>query len=223
MSDGLRIVTIDGPSGAGKSTVAKIVAQKLSFIYLDTGAMYRAVAWQVLEMGLELTEQEKIGRVVADIDISFLPATGDDVLVLVNGKELGLELRTPQMGMAASKVSALTVVRTRMTELQQQMGQKGGLVAEGRDTGTVVFPTARWKFYLDAEAEERARRRVNQLSEQGLVADYTEILQQIKERDRNDTERAIAPLKKAEDAILIDATNLDIDGVVADMMSCISK
>ncbi len=211
-----QIVTIDGPSGVGKSTISKMVADRLGYTYLDTGAMYRAVAWKCLQEGVRPDDEEGVARLLADIDIRLLPPEreGDDVRVLVNGREVSREIRTPEMGMAASRVSALKVVREKLTRLQREMGAAGRIVAEGRDTGTVVFPQAAWKFFLDAAPEERARRRAEQLRQRGQQVDEQEILAQIIRRDRDDRERTIAPLQAAPDAIHIDTTSLDPDQVV---------
>lgn len=223
----LRVVTIDGPSGVGKSTVSRTVAAKLGFTYLDTGAMYRAVAYACAQAGIAAdnpTHQEKLNTLLAELDLRLLPSEkeGDEVRVLLGDEDVSAAIRMPEMSMAASKVSAVPAVRKRLTVMQQAMGQAGGLVADGRDTGTVVFPQAAWKFYLDASPEERCRRRVAQLRERGQKVDELETLVQIMERDRNDQERTIAPLVMAEDAILVDSSRLNADEVVARMLEIIS-
>lgn len=211
-----RIVTIDGPSGGGKSTVSRTLAAKLHFTYLDTGAMYRAVAYQCRERGIDPGDAAQLEPLLAAIRIELLPpaAGEDDVRVLVDGREVGKYLRTPEMGMLASKVSALPMVRTTLTRLQQQIGAKGLIVAEGRDTGTVVFPEAAWKFFLDASPEVRAHRRAEQLRGKGEQVDEQRLLAQIVQRDRDDRERTIAPLKAAPDALTIDSTGLPVEEVV---------
>lgn len=211
-----RIVTIDGPSGGGKSTVSRTLAAKLHFTYLDTGAMYRAVAYQCRERGIDPADTAQLEPLLAAIRIELLPpaAGEDDVRVLVDGREVGKYLRTPEMGMLASKVSALPLVRATLTRLQQQIGVKGLIVAEGRDTGTVVFPEAAWKFFLDASPEVRAHRRAEQLRSKGEVVDEQRLLAQIIQRDRDDRERTIAPLKAAPDALTIDSTGLPVEEVV---------
>jgi cytidylate kinase len=223
----LRVVTIDGPSGVGKSTVSRTVAAKLGFTYLDTGAMYRAVGYACAQAGIAAdnpTHQEKLNTLLAELDLRLLPSEkeGDEVRVLLGDEDVSAAIRMPAMSMAASKVSAVPAVRKRLTVMQQAMGQAGGLVADGRDTGTVVFPQAAWKFYLDASPEERCRRRVTQLRKRGQGVDEQETLAQIIERDRNDQERTIAPLVMAEDAILIDSSRLNADEVVARMLEIIS-
>ncbi len=226
MYDQLAIVTIDGPSGAGKSTVSRMLASRLGFLYLDTGAMYRAVAWGCLQAGVATNDNDAVGMIIHDMEIILKPAENlaADVLVYLNSKEIGGLIRTPEMGMEASTVSALPVVREKLTFLQQEMGRTGKLVAEGRDTGTVVFPQASWKFYLDATPEERAKRRIKQLRENGdIVEDEGKIMAQIIKRDRDDKQRSIAPLKVAEDALVIDATELNADEVVGEMLSLVGK
>lgn len=216
MCKGLRIVTIDGPSGGGKSTVSRTLAAKLHFTYLDTGAMYRAVAYQCREKGVDLANSEQLAALLQTIQIELLPpaAGEDDVRVLVDGKEVGALLRTQEMGLLASQVSALPLVRKTLTRLQQKIGESGQIVAEGRDTGTVVFPQAAWKFFLDASPEIRAHRRAEQLRGKGEAVDEQQLLAQIVKRDKDDRERTIAPLKAAPDALTIDSTGLPVEEVV---------
>lgn len=216
MCKGLRIVTIDGPSGGGKSTVSRTLAAKLHFTYLDTGAMYRAVAYQCREKGVDLANSEQLAALLQTIKIELLPpaAGEDDVRVLVDGKEVGALLRTQEMGLLASQVSALPLVRKTLTRLQQKIGESGQIVAEGRDTGTVVFPQAAWKFFLDASPEIRAHRRAEQLRGKGEAVDEQQLLAQIVKRDKDDRERTIAPLKAAPDALTIDSTGLPVEEVV---------
>jgi CMP/dCMP kinase len=210
------IVTIDGPSGGGKSTVSRALAAKLQFTYLDTGAMYRAVAYQCREQGIDPDDSDQLAALLATLRIELLPpaAGEDDVRVLIDGRDVGRSLRTPEMGMLASRVSALPLVRSSLTRLQQAMGATGRIVAEGRDTGTVVFPRAAWKFFLDASPEVRARRRAAQLRSKGEQVDEQQLLAQIIQRDKDDRERTIAPLKAAPDAHLIDSTGLSAEQVV---------
>uniref|UniRef100_UPI004055F6B0 (d)CMP kinase n=1 Tax=Candidatus Electrothrix sp. TaxID=2170559 RepID=UPI004055F6B0 len=226
-SDKLRVVTIDGPSGVGKSTVSRRVAAKLGFTYLDTGAMYRAVGYACAQAGIEVdnpAHQEALNTLLGRLDLRLLPPEkeDDDVRVFLGDEDVSAAIRMPEMSMVASKVSAVPAVRKRLTVMQQEMGQAGGVVADGRDTGTMVFPQAAWKFYLDASPEERCRRRVAQLRKRGQEVDEQETLAQIIERDRNDQERTIAPLVMAEDAILIDSSSLNADEVVARMLEIIS-
>jgi cytidylate kinase len=225
MSEHLSVVTIDGPSGVGKSTVSRRVAAELGFTYLDTGAMYRAVALGCVEQGLDTGDEAAVASLLDTLEIRLLPpgAGEDDVRVLLNGRDISAAIRTPEMGMQASRVSAQPQVRAVLTSMQQKMGSSGNLVAEGRDTGTVVFPNAAWKFYLDAAPEERARRRIAQLRQKGVEVDEQELLAQIIKRDKDDRERTIAPLTRAADAVLIDSSDIDVDEVIAWMLAVIRK
>ncbi len=216
MCDHKRIVTIDGPSGGGKSTVSRALAAKLAFTYLDTGAMYRAVAYKCKEEGIDLTDTLQLEQLLGSIRIDLLPpaAGGDDVRVILDGREVGNALRSPEMGMLASHVSAHPLVRNKLTVLQQLIGASGNIVAEGRDTGTVVFPQAAWKFYLDASPEIRARRRATQLRSKGEDVNEQQLLAQIIKRDKDDRERTLAPLVAAADAVFIDSTGLSAVEVI---------
>ena len=225
MSERVPIVTIDGPSGVGKSTVSRRVAAELGYTYLDTGAMYRSVALGCMELGIDTGDAAAVAARIDSFEIRLLPpAPGqDDVRVLLNGRDISAAIRTPEMGMQASRVSAQPQVRTVLTGMQQEMGRAGNLVAEGRDTGTVVFPNAAWKFYLDAAPEERARRRIAQLRQKGVEVDEQELLAQIIKRDKDDRERTVAPLTRASDAVLIDSSDIDVDEVIARMLAVIRK
>lgn len=220
MFDGARrlnIIAIDGPSGVGKSTVSRKVAYLLKYAYLDTGAMYRAVGYYLDMRSVNLDSQRDIASALETFSLKLLPAKGqeDDVEVLVNGENISQAIRSPAMAMMASKVSAIPLIRDFLTEMQRVIGQEEKIVAEGRDIGTVVFPQAAHKFFLDADPEERARRRVAQLQTKGIVVNTAEILQQIIDRDNNDRNRSLAPLRRADDAILIDTTKLSPDEVVS--------
>ncbi|MGW8193361.1 MAG: (d)CMP kinase [Desulforhopalus sp.] len=216
MDEPLEIVTIDGPSGVGKSTVSRKVAAVIGFTYLDTGAMYRAAGWYLQQQEVNLDDEDAIDENLQNFELELFPVENDgcDVRVVVNGRDVSDAVRTPQMAMVASKVSALSVVRRVLTDIQRGFGERGRIVAEGRDTGTVVFPAARYKFFLDARVEERARRRVEQLQSKGLEADPDEILAMTVLRDKNDSERLLAPLRQAEDAVRIDTTTMTINEVV---------
>ncbi len=206
------IIAIDGPSGAGKSTLAKRVAKELGFIYLDTGAMYRALAVKVLRQGIDLADDGRLGGLVDDTEIDLCERDGE-LAVLLDGEDVGAQIRTPEVSQMASKVSALKKVRARMLQLQRQMGQRGSVVAEGRDIGTVIFPQAEVKIYLDASPEERARRRYQELKAAGRQVDLQETLREIEERDKRDSERDIAPLCQAADALLVDSSSADAEQV----------
>ncbi len=225
MSEMQNIITIDGPAGVGKSSVSRKIAAATGFTYLDTGAMYRGVGLYVLQQGINLDDPQSIAEKLPDLELKLLPAADEesDVGVLINGKNVTDAIRTQEMAMVASKVSALPVVREMLTRIQRGYGDNGSIVAEGRDTGTVVFPRAAYKFYLDAEPEERAKRRVLQCQARGVDADLQQILTLIIERDKNDSERAVAPLKKAQDAIRIDTTDLTVQEVVDEILRGIEK
>ena len=221
------IVTIDGPSGAGKSTISKLLAGRLHYTYLDTGAMYRVVGVRVQRSGLDLEAdgaQEKLANLLAEIDLELAPgADGEETRAFLDGEDVSLAIRTPEMAMVASRVSAEPLVRRKLTEMQQKIGSKGAVVAEGRDMGTVVFPGAAHKFFLDATAEERALRRVKQLEEKGQKVQFDEILAQIVKRDQDDRSRSLAPLKAAADAVIVDSSAMTIEEVVDFMLACVVK
>jgi cytidylate kinase len=225
MSEKRNIITIDGPSGVGKSTVSRKVAAATGFAYLDTGAMYRAVGWYLQRQAIDLDNQGDIANALKTLSMQLVPAVSEqcDVGVLVNGEDVSDRIRTPEMAMLASRVSAVPVVRDILTEIQRQCGLKGQIVAEGRDTGTVVFPDAAYKFFLDAKPEERARRRFEQLEKNGVAASLQRILELTLERDKNDRNRPIAPLKQAEDSLLIDTTEIPLEVVVLRILGEIAK
>lgn len=217
MSGKLDIITIDGPAGVGKSTVSKLVASKVGYTYLDTGAMYRGVGLYLKRLETNLEAEGDVEKVLNTLVLELFPPTTElgDVGVGLNGEDVSGMIRDPDVSMLASRVSALPVVRKYLTSMQQRLGARGRIVAEGRDTGTVVFPNAAHKFFLDARPEERAKRRVAQLREKGKIVSEQEILALTIERDKNDRERPIAPLKQAEDAHLIDTTTISVEMVVA--------
>ncbi|HZA53091.1 MAG TPA: (d)CMP kinase [Candidatus Udaeobacter sp.] len=206
------IVAIDGPSGAGKSTLAKRVAKEFGLTYLDTGAMYRALALKVLRQRLDLADDLNLSELVVSTEIDLIARDGR-VQVLLDGEDVSDLIRTPEVSQMASKVSALRIVRQRMLELQRRLGRKGSVVAEGRDMGTVVFPEAEVKVYLDASTEERARRRFEELRKAGRMVSLEETLREMAERDKRDSERDLAPLRRAENAVVIDSSALDAQAV----------
>lgn len=212
------IIAIDGPSGAGKSTLAKRLAKELGFIYLDTGGMYRALALKVLREGVDLADDARLAELVTSTDID-LQEYGGRLEVLLDGRDVATEIRTPEVSQMASKVSAVKIVRERMLELQRAMGRRGSVVAEGRDIGTVIFPEAEVKIFLDASARERARRRYEELRAAGRAVDFDATLQEMEERDKRDSERDLAPLRQARDAILIDSSSAGADAVAAIALS----
>ena len=212
------IIAIDGPAGSGKGTAAKLVSQKLNFINIDTGAMYRCVALKMLEYNIGLEELDRIHKLLDEINIEF---NGEKVIL--NGRDVSKEIRTVEVSNFTSPVSTISFVREKMVELQQEMGKGKNVVMEGRDIGTVVFPNADLKIYLDATAEERAKRRVAQNKRNNIESNYEQILKDIIERDKRDSTREISPLKKADDAILIDSTNLTIEEVVNKIVDLAKK
>lgn len=208
-----KIIAVDGPAGAGKSTVSKIVARKLAYTYIDTGAMYRAVGLKVLIRGGNFDE-DSIINAARDVDIK-LDATGK---IFLDGDDVTTKIRTPEVSRAASDVAKIGFVRTKLTELQREMAAQGSVVMDGRDIGTQVLPNADLKIFLTASVDERARRRFDELKAKGLAADFDTIRDEIILRDKQDSQREIAPLAKAEDAILLDTTHLTIDEVVAKIL-----
>ena len=208
------IIAIDGPSGAGKSTLARRLAQELGYIYLDTGAMYRALALKLLRQGVDLADDARMAELVQSTAIDLRDNDGK-LAVLLDGADVAGEIRAPEVSQMASKSSALKVVRARLLELQRTVGKRGSVVAEGRDIGTVVFPRAEVKIFLDASTRERARRRFEELSAAGRSVAFDETLRELEERDKRDSERDLAPLCQADDALRIDSSNLDADAVAA--------
>jgi cytidylate kinase len=226
MSEKKNIVTIDGPSGAGKSTISKLLASRLHYTYLDTGAMYRVVGLQVERSGLDLGEEgarEKLAQLLAGLDLELAPGDeGKETRAFLNGEDVSDAIRTPEMAMVASRASAEPEVRKKLTEMQRKIGNNGAIVAEGRDMGTIVFPDAMHKFFLDASPEERAKRRQKQLEESGQKIEFQELLAQIQKRDRDDSSRSLAPLHPAEDAVIIDSSEMNIDEVVSFMLAAVN-
>jgi cytidylate kinase len=216
------LITIDGPAGSGKSTVSRLLAKKLSYLYLDTGALYRAVAWQTIRNGISATDVERVAEMCRRTEIRLHRV--DDVLkVFVDAQDVTENIRTEPVGLLASTLSALPVVRSSLLTIQRESGKKGGIIAEGRDMGTVVFPDADLKFFLDADVEERVRRRYLELVVRGEKVDYPSLKKDLLCRDRQDRERAVAPLKIPEGAIMVDSTRLSIDAVVKAMLAAIPE
>lgn len=218
--DGRRepVITIDGPAGAGKSTAARALARRLGFRLLDTGAMYRALAWAVREAGLAPDDTPAL-RAVLDATTVAL----DGERVLVNGRDVTGEIRSPVIGELTSVLTTLRAVREKMTPMQRALAADGGVVLEGRDTGSVVCPDADVKFYLDATLEARARRRREELAERGLALDLDRVREEVARRDRQDMGRAIAPLVRPADAVVVDTTGLDEAEVLERLMDAVER
>jgi cytidylate kinase len=216
------IITIDGPAGAGKSTVSRLMAKKLGFLYLDTGAMYRAVALQAKRNGIDLHNGRELSRMCLNLDLKFKQIrTG--LSVFLGEEDISSAIRRPEMDMLASRVSAVREVREAMTELQRAMGKTGGLVAEGRDMGTVVFPHADHKLFITASLDTRAERRYKERMERGESVSREEVKEELRKRDEQDISRSIAPMRPADDAIIIDTSLLTIEEVIEELLHKIGK
>lgn len=215
------IVTIDGPAGAGKSTISKILAQNLDYIYLDTGALYRALAYKALKKKISLEDIPALADLCSSTAVVLKNIDGR-MKVYVDGEDVEEKIRTEEVSMAASKISTFAVVREKLLNLQREAGAHGGIIAEGRDMGTVVFPDADYKFYLDAQLEERIRRRYKELLDKGVSVEYQSVQKDMLARDKQDKQRKIAPLKVPEGAVIIDSDNLSVRGVVEKIISYIS-
>ena len=216
------VVAVDGPAGSGKGTITKIVADKMNLISIDTGAMYRCVALEMINRNVKIEELQEIKKILEEIKIE-LKRENDIPKVYLNGNDVSNKIRTKEVNGLVSQVSHIPVVRQAMVDLQREMGKTQDVIMEGRDIGTNVFPNADVKIYLDASAEERANRRLLQNKELGIDTPYEEILENIKFRDHNDKTSDVAPLKQAEDAILINSTNMTIDEVVQTIIDIIKE
>ncbi len=217
------IIAIDGPAGAGKSSVARKLARQLDYLFINTGAMYRAVAWKAQQSGIPLDDVERIGRLARESRIE-LTGPVDSTRVLVDGEDITESITSPQVSQAASVVSAIPAVRRALVARQQQMGNEGGVVMEGRDIGTMVFPDADIKIYLDASSEARSRRRFDEDTARGIaVASIEQMRSEIEERDLRDKSRDDSPLLQAEDAIYIDSSGLSIEEVVVRILGAVSS
>jgi cytidylate kinase len=216
------VVTVDGPAGSGKSTAGRLLAQKLSYVYLDTGALYRAMALKVRTASLSPDNREKIADLCGSTAIALRERAGATRIVL-DGEDVTELIRTPEISMLASTISAQPEVRAALLSVQRDSAREGGVVAEGRDMGTVVFPGADVKFFLTASAGERSRRRWLELRDRGHEVTLEEVLRDVVQRDRQDSEREIAPLRPSDDGVLVDSTGKTIDEVVEEMLGAVRR
>ena len=216
------VVAIDGPAGSGKGTVTKLVSERLGLVNIDTGAMYRCVALKALKNDIKETNLEELNVLLEKISIDMKRENGK-LIVILDGEDVSEEIRTPKVDSCVAKYAAIASVRNKITPLQRKMGENGKVIMEGRDIGTVVFPNADVKIYLDASVEERAKRRYKQDIEKGININYEEVLEEIKKRHKLETEREIAPLVQAEDAIYVDSSNLTIEQVVEKIIDIIKE
>ena len=216
------IVAIDGPAGSGKGTITKLIAEKRNLVSIDTGAMYRCVALDCLNNEIDSTNLEGIEKILEKIQIELVKIDGEQK-VFLNRKDVSREIREPKVDDVVAKYAAIKQIRDKVTPMQRKMGETQNIIMEGRDIGTVVFPNADVKIFLDCSVEERARRRYKQDLEKGIETTYEEVLESIKERHRLETERDIAPFVKAEDAVVVDSTKLSIDEVVEDILKIIDE
>lgn len=216
------IIAIDGPSGAGKSTLSKLLAQRLDYINLDTGAMYRCVALAATRRNLDLTDASALGALARELRIEFIRHT-DGERVMLDGEDVSDAIRTPENSLLTSRIAAVAEVRTALVELQRRLGAGGGVVLEGRDIGTVVFPQAEVKFFLLATAEERGRRRYEELRAKGVAVDLQQTIVEVEARDAADSARTHAPLLQAADAVVIDTTGLGVDAVLLRMLEVVGQ
>lgn len=217
------LVAIDGTAGTGKSSVGKAVASRLGYGFLSTGEMYRALAYKVFEKNIDPLDHDAVLEAARRLMFSFAKQPDSSLKMFVDGEHLGAKLHLEEVGNVASKVSTNKEARAVLTAKMREVGEEGGIVMEGRDIGTVVFPDADIKFYLDASAEERAKRRVKQLQEASKPADYSAILALIQERDYRDSHRAVSPLKPAEDAVVVDTSLLTMQQVIETIMEKIGQ
>lgn len=215
-------VAIDGPAGAGKSTISRVVAKAIGFLYVDTGALYRAVAYDILQNQMDPADQKSVSGRLSAIEVHF-GYEGSEQQVYLNGKNVTDKLRTPQVSAAASSVSAIADVRRFLFSQQQDIARENNIIMDGRDIGTVVLPNAQVKIYLTATAEERARRRFEELRQKGETVDFQHVLADLKKRDENDMNREVSPLRQAPDAIVVDTSQMDFAQSVQAILTIIEK
>lgn len=215
-----KVITVDGPAGSGKSTVSRLLAERLGVLYLDTGAMYRAVALHVKRAKISAQDKQKLKDLCRRLDLKFVK-DGIGCRLYSGEEDISMEIRSPEMDMLSSKISAQQEVREAMTELQRRIGRGGDLVAEGRDMGTIVFPDADFKFFVTASPDVRALRRYQERLDRGEEISFNDVEEDLIKRDDQDTNRAVAPLKPAEDAMIIDTGELDVEQVVEMMLNVV--
>ncbi|MDG6360649.1 (d)CMP kinase [Glaesserella parasuis] len=216
------VITVDGPSGAGKGTLCHTLAEKLGFDFLDSGAIYRILALAAVKQGIAFENETALAQLGRNLNVKFVPEN-NEIQVILDGENVGDQIRTAQAGQNASKIAVYPQVREALLQRQRDFRSPKGLIADGRDMGTVVFPGAEIKFFLDASAEERTKRRVKQLQEKGFNANFDEILAEIKERDFRDRNRPVAPLVPAKDAMILDSTHLSIEEVIQQALDYIAQ
>jgi len=216
------IITIDGPAGSGKSSTAKLLASRLGFVYLDTGAMYRSVALAALDAGIDLKDEKAVEQIAGSIEIDFVNDRGENRIYL-DGKDVSLRIREPRIDSASSLVSSYKAVREKMVDFQKRFGAKGNIIAEGRDMGTVVFPDADLKIFLVADLKTRAERRCLQLKNVGIETSLDEQTSSLSSRDMFDSNRELSPLKKADDAVEIDTSDMSLNGQVEKIYEIIER
>ncbi|MBQ4087167.1 MAG: (d)CMP kinase [Clostridia bacterium] len=216
-------VAIDGPGGAGKSTISKAAAKELGFVYIDTGAMYRAAALYCMRQGIDIKENPELAEQAVEtvaVDIAYRE---DGQHIFLNGEDVSEAIRMPEVSMGASQVSAIPAVRVKMVELQRNLASAKPVIMDGRDIGTHVLPDAQVKIFLTASAEVRAKRRFDELTAKGQAVNYEDVLAEMIERDRNDSTRAVSPLRQAEDSILLDTGDMDFEGALSAVLAIIRK
>lgn len=216
------IITIDGPSGVGKSTVSRVLADRLGYSYLNTGAMYRTVALKIFRSNIDPEDEHELRILLSKLNLSF-EENGGGFRIFLDGKDVSHEIKTPEISMLASYISLKPFVREILSDIQRRIGERGNIILEGRDIGTIVFPDADIKFYLDASPEIRASRRYREMVQMGRHIDWQEVFEDLIRRDASDTKRDISPLEPAEDAIIIESGHMTIEEVIDRMLSVINK
>lgn len=216
-------IALDGPAGAGKSTIARVLAKETGFQYVDTGAIYRTVGYYMDLMGIGPKDVDGITRLIDEVNLKITYTPEGEQHMILNGRDVSGEIRTPEMGQIASLISAQKVVRDFLLEMQRQVARENNVIMDGRDIGTVVLPNADLKIFLTASAEVRAARRMKDFEEKGITEAYSKVLAEIQQRDYQDMHRAVAPLKQARDAVLLDTSDLDIPGVVSRIMGLMGQ